>query len=186
MAIHPRRSEAHRGQAVNALIETKHLSRFLQVLKTVSREASVLAEVRNRLCMAGTIDENWVSALVGDPQRADMVESFAAKFGRMQDTVGDKLLPLFLQLVGEKTGAAIDNLNRGERLGLVPDASRWMGMRILRNQLVHEYMEDAAQFADALNKANERAGDLFATYRNLWRYCADNLQLDASQLPAEF
>ncbi|MDD5329859.1 MAG: hypothetical protein PHX38_07640 [Sulfuricella sp.] len=171
---------------MNALIETKHLNRFLQVLGTVSREASVLAEVRKRLSQAGPIDAGWVSALAGDPQRADMVESFAAKFGRMQDTIGDKLLPLFLQLVGEKTGAAIDNLNRGERLRLVPDAARWMGMRVLRNQLVHEYMEDAAQFAAALNMANERVEDLLATYSNLWRYCADNLHLEAGQLPAEF
>ena len=112
-----------------------------------------------------------------------MVESFAAKCGRLQDTTGDKLLAVFLQLVGEKTGTAIDNLNRGERLGLVPDAARWLEMRALRNQLVHEYMEDPAFFAGALNRTNELADDLFATYRSVWRYCADTLKVDVGQLP---
>ena len=161
----------------------KELERFLQVLKTVGREAVVLKEVRERLTLAGPVTALWVSTLATHPQQADMVESFAAKFGRMQDTTGDKLLPLFLQLVGEKPGTVIDNLNRGERLGLLPDAARWLEMRALRNQLVHEYMEDPALFANALTRASTLAGDLFTTYRNLWRYCVDNLKVDAGQLP---
>lgn len=161
----------------------EQLQRFLQVLKVVGKEATVLAEVRGRLRRAAPVTADWVSALKDHPQQADLVESFAAKFGRMQDTTGDKLLPLFLQLVGEKTGTAIDNLNRGERLGLVPDAARWLEIRALRNQLVHEYMEDPAFFAGALNRANELADNLFATYRNVWRYYAENLKIDAGLLP---
>lgn len=41
------------------------------------------------------------------------------RFGRLQDTLGDKLLPLLLSLLGEKVSSAIDNLDRAERLGFI-------------------------------------------------------------------
>ena len=164
-------------------IDEKHLERFLQTLRVVAKEAMVLEEVRARLLLIGTITPEWVTSLATQTQLADMVESFAAKFGRMQDTIGDKLLPLFLRMVGEKMGAAIDNLNRGERLDLIPDTIRWMEIRTLRNQLVNEYMEDPAQFADALNQARGMAEDLLVAYRNFRRYSAEELQIDRGMLP---
>lgn len=64
--------------------------------------------------------------------------------------MGDKLLPLLLEALGEKTSAAIDNLDRAERLGLLQSADEWMTMRNLRNQMVHEYVEDPVVLASAL------------------------------------
>ena len=72
------------------------------------------------------------------------------RFGRLQDTVGDKLLPLLLTALGEKPSAAIDNLDRAERFGLIKSADEWMTMRNLRNQMVHEYIEDPAVLSSAL------------------------------------
>jgi len=37
--------------------------------------------------------------------------------------------------------AAIDNLGRMERFGLVACADDWLQMRSLRNRLVHEYID---------------------------------------------
>lgn len=161
----------------------EQLARFLQVLSTVGKKALVLAEVRGRHGRAAPITAEWISGLMDQPQQADLVESFAAKFGRMQDTMGDKLLLLFLRLVGEKTGTAIDNLYRGERLGLIPDAAHWLEMRTLRNLQVHEYMDPHALFARALNQAHALADDLFPAHRNMWRYCAGTLKVDAGLLP---
>jgi len=58
-----------------------------------------------------------------------------------------------LERAGERPCAAIDNLNRAERLGLVIDADRWLAARRLRNHVVHEYMEDAEDMAAALTEA---------------------------------
>ena len=44
---------------------------------------------------------------------------FSARFGRLQDTVMDKVLPRLLLAGGENAGSAIDNLNHADRLGLV-------------------------------------------------------------------
>jgi hypothetical protein len=85
-----------------------------------------------------------------DPILAERLDAFVSRFGRLQDTVGDKLLPALLVSMAEKPGAAIDNLDRAEKLGLIESAEAWMEMRRLRNQMVHEYIEDLAVLASAL------------------------------------
>ena len=91
-----------------------------------------------------------------DPELAERLDAFVSRFGRLQDTVGDKLLPALLTSMAEKPGAAIDNLDRAEKLGFIESAEAWMEMRLLRNQMVHEYIEDLVILASAL-----RAGHTF-------------------------
>ena len=76
------------------------------------------------------------------------------RFSRLQDTIADKLLPLFLVVLGEKTGAVIDNLDKAERLGWLISVDEWMSMRQIRNQMVHEYVEDLALLVGALQSAH--------------------------------
>jgi uncharacterized protein with HEPN domain len=91
------------------------------------------------------------------------VEAFVGRFGRLQDTVGDKLLPLLLAALGEKSSAAIDNLDRAERLGLLKSADEWMTMRNLRNQMIHEYVEDPTVLSSALQTGHAFVPALIAT-----------------------
>lgn len=90
-----------------------------------------------------------------DHDLAERVEAFVGRFGRLQDTVGDKLLPLLLDALGEKSSAVIDNLDRAERLGLLKSADEWMTIRNLRNQMVHEYVEDPAILSSALQTGHD-------------------------------
>ena len=85
-----------------------------------------------------------------DPSLAERLDAFVSRFGRLQDTVGDKLLPALLSAFAEKTGPAIDNLDKCEKFGLIESADVWMEMRRLRNQMVHEYIEDLAVLTSAL------------------------------------
>lgn len=93
--------------------------------------------------------------LEADVELSERVDAFVSRFGRLQDTVGDKLLPQYLIAVGEKTGPAIDNLNRAEKLGLLVSAELWVTLRDLRNEMIHEYMEDLDRLSNALNKGHE-------------------------------
>lgn len=77
------------------------------------------------------------------------------RFGRLQDTIGDKLLPALLGALGETPGPAVDNLDRAERWGWIPSADDWLAIRKLRNQMVHEYIEDPEVLADALQRGHE-------------------------------
>ena len=106
-------------------------------------------------------------ALADNVDEAERVEAFVGRFGRLQDTLGDKLLPLYLQALGERLGATIDNLDRAEKLGLIPASDDWLAMRKLRNQMVHEYIEDRATLADALQAGHEFVPTLSAVVENI-------------------
>jgi uncharacterized protein YutE (UPF0331/DUF86 family) len=89
----------------------------------------------------------------------------------MQDTLVDKLLPAFLRAVGEPVGSAIDNLHRAEAIGILEQPGDWLAARMLRNRLVHEYIDDVRQLAEALEKARGAASALHEIYRRVLDYC---------------
>ncbi len=141
--------------------------RLRQLLELTAKEDRNLMEVRQRLLGGQTrVDASWLQKTLQTPEGIDRLESFGAKFARLQDTLVDKLLPVLLVQLGEHPGAAIDNLNRAERLGLIDDVDQCLGARHLRNRLVHEYREDpedmamalteACTFTDTMNRAMDR------------------------------
>ncbi|MDP1966651.1 MAG: hypothetical protein Q8K93_31165, partial [Reyranella sp.] len=85
----------------------------------------------------------------------ERVDAFVGRFGRLQDTLADKLLPALLAALGEKAGAQIDNLDYAERLGFIESTETWLTMRQLRNQMVHEYIEDPVVLANALQVGHD-------------------------------
>jgi uncharacterized protein with HEPN domain len=117
--------------------------------RVVQRESRYLQQTTQRL-FTDAFTAQAVAQLEADPDRAERVEAFVGRFGRLQDTLGDKLIPAVLAALGERCGPAADNLDRAERLGFVASADEWFAMRALRNQMVHEYVEDPAVLWDAL------------------------------------
>lgn len=108
-----------------------------------------------------------VAALAADDAEAERVDAFVARFGRLQDTVGDKLLPHLLRWLGHTPGPMIDNLRLLEKWGWLEDTEVWLDTRLLRNRLIHEYQTDPIMFADALDTAHARVRLLVATARLL-------------------
>ena len=144
---------------MNISYPTAQLEAFRLTADVVAKEARHLASTRRRLFLSA-IDADWVKALQEDEVLAERVEAFASRFGRLQDTLGEKLLPRMAALAGRRPGALIELLAAAEKLGWIESADRWMEWRKLRNRLVHEYMLDPTLFADALNEANEASGEL--------------------------
>ena len=100
------------------------------------------------------MDSERAGTLRHDIDLAERVDAFAARFGRLQDTVGDKLLPLVLAWLSEPVGPAIDNLARAERLGWIDSAADWIECRQLRNFMIHECVRDMAVLAAALTRGH--------------------------------
>lgn len=138
--------------------------RFLA--RVVQKESRHLATTDQRL-FASPFTVDRARQLETDPDLAERVEAFVGRFGRLQDTLGDKLLPALLTAMGEKPAAAIDNLDRAERLGLIHSTDDWLTLRQLRNKMVHEYVEDPAQLAEALQTGHEFVAILTAAARNM-------------------
>ncbi|MBI4938472.1 MAG: hypothetical protein HY846_09730 [Nitrosomonadales bacterium] len=122
----------------------------LRFLSRVVRKECEHLTLTDRRLFGDLFGLEQVTRLEETPDVAERVEAFVGRFGRLQDTVGDKLLPLLLAALGEKTSSAIDNLDRAERLELLGSADEWLTMRNLRNQMVHEYVEDPAVLYSAL------------------------------------
>ena len=130
-------------------LEPKIALRLQFLVRVVRKECQHLTTTDQRL-FGRLFTLEQATRLEADHDLAERVEAFVGRFGRLQDTVGDKLLPLLLDALGEKTLAVIDNLDRAERLGLLQSADEWMTIRNLRNQMVHEYVEDPVVLSSAL------------------------------------
>jgi hypothetical protein len=103
------------------------------------------------------------STLSEDAALAERVDAFVARFSRLQDTLGDKLLPVLLAAVGEDRRTLVDRLDQAERLGWIESSDEWMAIRKLRNQMVHEYIEDSEVLAGALQSGHQHVVMLLQT-----------------------
>lgn len=121
--------------------------------RVTSKECQYLLDTDGRL-FATTFTLEQAQRIALDPILAERIDAFVSRFGRLQDTVGDKLLPTLLSALAETPGAAIDNLDKAEKLGLLVSADEWMVMRRLRNQMVHEYIEDLTVLSSALRSGH--------------------------------
>ena len=95
----------------------------------------------------------WLDAIDKNAELTERLDAFVSRFCRLQDTLGDKLLPAYLRLQLEPVGTVLDNLNRAEKLGLIPSVVDWIEARSLRNSLVHEYTEDIVQLRQNILRA---------------------------------
>jgi hypothetical protein len=135
-------------------LDPKIALRLQFLMRVVLKECRHLATTDQRL-FGDPFTLERACKLETDPDMAERVEAFVGRFGRLQDTIGDKLLPVLLLALGETPAAAIDNLDRAERLGLIGSTDEWMIMRKLRNQMVHEYVEDLSVLASALQTGHD-------------------------------
>lgn len=72
-----------------------------------------------------------------------------------------------MKALGENPSAFADNLDLAEKLGWMESVSDWLGMRALRNQMIHEYLEDLHILKIALEKAHAFVPKLIQVANNL-------------------
>lgn len=159
------------------------VERFVKTLHIVWRESGHLSYSWHRLFPA-PIDSAWVTALAQEPEAAERMDAFVSRFGRMQDTIADKLLPRWLQALAERPGSQIDTLNRAEQLQVAANVGNWLEARTLRSRLVHEYMEDPEEFAEGLNLAGRYSLMLMDTYNRVRDFALHRMGLGEATLPA--
>jgi len=142
-----------------------------KLLEITGKEVMYFQQSRIRV-INSNVDIKWIEALDENPQHSEMLDAFVARFSRLQDAIGDKLLPTILKLNLEKVGSQLDNLFRAEKLGWIESADQWIELRGLRNSLIHEYMTNPENLLYALKKVIELGEMLIKTHNLL----ADNFK----------
>ena len=140
------------------------LARLEFLSRVTEKECKHLLDTDSRL-FSNPFTLEDAKKIEADPILAERLDAFVSRFGRLQDTVGDKLLPVLLSALAETPGPAIDNLDKAEKFGLIESADGWMAMRRLRNQMVHEYIEDLTVLCSALRSGHVFVAVLVAAAR---------------------
>ena len=126
----------------------------VELLRITAKEVHYLERTRNRL-ISHQINLEWVNSLANSDAHSDILEAFVARFGRLQDRLGGKLLPTLLRLNMEKVGSQLDNLILAEKLGWLSSTDDWIELRGLRNLLIHEYLQSPSDLLKPLLQALE-------------------------------
>lgn len=102
------------------------------------------------------------------------IDSFIYRFIKIQDRMGDKLFPAFLNLLQEYKSnmALIDVLNDLERLEIIDNAEEWIDYRKLRNSLTHEYPGNEEEIIEAL----ELALDAYKRMKEIYQFIVNKVE----------
>ena len=133
-------------------IESGKLERLKFLSRVVEKESHHLAVSLSRVFKEPFTVERAKTAY-SDEDFSESLEAFTSRFARLQDTLGDKLIPHLLNAMGEKPASVIDNLDKAERFGWITSADEWLAIRDLRNQMVHEFIEDLVKLTSAIQTA---------------------------------
>jgi hypothetical protein len=99
-------------------------------------------------------------------------DQFIARFSKLQDVMGAKLLPAVIELTHEEGELTtfIDKLNRLEKTGAIVSTDQWLALREMRNQFSHDYPDDPEIQAALLNKSFVMAEQLLAALDLVLRF----------------
>ena len=149
------------------MIAKPGLEKRLDFLANVIRKEIFHLKATDQSLFEQPITTVALESLEGDLRFSEQIDAFVTRFNRLQDTLGDKMLPSLLAFNAENIGTMIDNLDKAERFGWINSTDQWLEIRKLRNQMVHEYIEDLDILSDALNQAHSSVNILIQTAENM-------------------
>lgn len=81
------------------------------------------------------------------------IDQYLFRFSKLQDAMGEKLFKLLLAQYEENSDKLpfLDVLNRLEKYLDMELTNEWLDLRKIRNQLAHEYEDDAIDMANMIN-----------------------------------
>ena len=91
-------------------IENNVKLRLQFISRVVHRECNHLNKTTERLFIV-PFSLDRAKTINNDDDLSECVEAFVSRFARLQDTLGDKLIPQLLNALGERPATVMDNLD---------------------------------------------------------------------------
>ena len=101
-------------------------------------------------------------------EELESFEALTSRFARLSDMIIQKILRLFDELDLEESGAVRDRINRAEKKGIIASADDFIQIRILRNEIAHEYKPEA--FSDIFSQVMKLAPALLESVGGISAY----------------
>jgi len=99
-------------------IPQKLQERLQFLARVIERESTHLQDTDQRFSTPNFMQEN-AQRIKHDTELVKRVGAVVSRFRRLQDTLGDKLLPVWRSAVGEVPATLADNRDRAELLELI-------------------------------------------------------------------
>lgn len=78
-----------------------------------------------------------------EPEHLESFESFTGRFARLSDILIQKIFRLVDELDLDSQGTIRDRINRAEKKGLIASSDTFVEIRMVRNDIAHEYLPEA-------------------------------------------
>ena len=101
-------------------------------------------------------------------EELDQFESLTSRFARMSDLLIKKVFRLIERLDMEAMETVRDSINRAEKIGLISNADVFSEIRILRNEIAHQYQAD--EFAEIFKQVLLLSPVLFSCVAQVKQY----------------
>jgi len=132
------------------------LNKFLTILKKYLKEAEKHAIRLNSAYskMIQFFPLSGQSVKKFTENEIEHIDQYLYRFAKLQDVIGEKLFPSLLSFLGEDItrSSFIDIFNRLEQLEIISDYDGWVKLRLIRNELSHEYEDEPDDNAEKLNR----------------------------------
>lgn len=101
------------------------------------------------------------------------LDQYIFRFSKLQDALGNKLFKAVLSAVGEDYGNKpfIDIFHRLEQLDVLRDDAQWNRLRILRNEIAHDYDVSDNELAEKMNELLKSKDSLKEYFTCVSEYC---------------
>jgi uncharacterized protein YutE (UPF0331/DUF86 family) len=106
-----------------------------QELEILSKAADVLKHSYNDCKNIAAKDTYNIDEL-------DKLEALTSRFARLSDILIQKILRLIDKIELEDEGSIRDRINRAEKKGIIESADQLIEVRVLRNNIAHEYLPE--------------------------------------------
>jgi len=101
------------------------------------------------------------------------MDQYLFRFAKLQDTMGDKIFKLIIQIYDQSSAqiSFIDILNRLEKIGFLNSSKEWLNLRVIRNEIAHQYDDEPDGMSQAINNIvnqKEIIKEIYLKIKNSW------------------